>query len=301
MDNFSKDIIKHIEEKLAHNSNYADTFKELKNNFKKEDIINCFDFYLRNCSDIKLLDELLRFLNKEKHKEILPSLIDFIVRPKDGKFLNLKVLAIKTISNYKDTQAVPSLLFCLNDKNSNYKIKLAAAEALGKIGDKNAFEALKSIAVDEKEKSTYVKESAVLALGMLGDNRAVDVFSSIINTKQMFLDKFTYLKEKIVEAMNKLEISKNQKALDILKNSLLDSSKDLRIATIETLMNSNIEGSYNLIYERLKFDDNIEVKKNALVALYNLTDERILHEVIEGEFEAELKEYAKEIIKEYER
>ena len=114
--------------------------------------------------------------------------------------------------------------YCLNDKNSNYRIRLCAAEALGKIGDKNAFEIVGNVAIDEDEKSTYVKESAVVALGELGDNRAIDVFSSILSSKQIFLDKFTYLKERIVEAILKLDVSKNSKAYDILKKSLLDEN-----------------------------------------------------------------------------
>ena len=63
-------------------------------------------------------------------------------------------------------------------------------------------------------------------------------------------------------------------------------------------MNSDNKEAFNLIYERLKFDCDLEVKKNALVALYNISDERILNEVLEGNFEEELKNYAKEILEE---
>ena len=145
-----------------------------------------------------------------------------------------------------------------------------------------------------------MKESAVTALGMLGDNRALDVFSSIINTKEMFLSKFSYLKERIIEAMTKLDVSKNKKAFDILKESLMDSSKQVRINSIEAIMNSNMPESYELIYDRLKYDDDFEVQQNALVALYNISDRRILDKVIKGEFSDELKIYAKELIDEYE-
>ena len=92
-------------------------------------------------------------------------MVDFIL--KNSTNTNLKVLAIKTISNYKDTSSLPALMYCLNNKDSNYKIRLASAEALGKIGDKNAFESLSNVVYDDKEKSAYIKESAVVALGML--------------------------------------------------------------------------------------------------------------------------------------
>jgi len=301
MDEFSAETISYLEEKLKHNKNCAGLFDELKKTFDDSKMSVCFKYILENKSDTKLLNQTIREINKTLYKNNLSYLIDFILCPKkDFDTLNLKVLAIKTISNFKDTCAVPSLLFCLKDKNSNYKIRLAAAEALGKIGDKNAFEALTYVVCDENEKSAYIKESAVTALGMLGDKRAIDVFGSIINTKQMFQEKFSYLKEKIVEAMSKLDISRDNKALEILKISILDAVPAVRISAIETLMNSDIEGSFNLIYERLKFDDNLEVQKNALVALYNISDARILNEVINGEYNFELKKLAMEIFKEYE-
>lgn len=269
--------------------------------FPKEVVVQALNYVLDSKDDYELLNATIRFINDKKYKDCLPKLIDFILKQrKESSFLNLKVLAIKTISNFKDTSAVPSLLYCLNDKDSNYKIRLAAAEALGKIGDKNAFEALGNVVCDEKEKSAYIKESAVVALGMLGDSRALDVFESIMSGKQMFLDKFSYLKERVVEAISKFDISKNRKALDILKNSLLEPSSQVRISAIETLMNSDIDGAFNLIYERLRFDDDLEVKKNALVALYNISDRRILDEVLQGDFNKELKDYALEIINEYE-
>jgi HEAT repeat protein len=189
----------------------------------------------------------------------------------------------------------------LNDKNSNYKIKLASAEALGKIGDKNAFDILGRIATDENEESAYIKESAVTALGMLGDERAIDVFSSIMNTKQIFREKFSFLKEKIMEAMGKFDISRNKKALEIITTSLYDNNPAVRISAIEALMNSDIIESFDLIYGVFKIDDNIEVKKNALVAMYNIKDDiKILEDIIRGDYTSELKDFAIETIKEIE-
>lgn len=302
MEDFPKDIITYLQEKTQHIENqYSLFFDDLKSKFEKEELAYCFRYILENSYDAALLDKTIREINQTRLKENLPCLIDFILsQKKDEIFLDLKVLAIKTISNYKDTSAVSALLYCLNDKNSNYKIRFASAEALGKIGDKNAFDSLTNIVCDEKEKSTYIKESAVVALGMLGDDRALDVFNSIINTKQMFMDKFSYLKERIVEAISKFDISKDEKALKILKTTLLDHNPRTRIAAIETVMNSDSSEAYDLIYDRLKFDIDIEVKKNALVALYNISDRRILDEVIREDYEPELKNYAQEIIDEYE-
>lgn len=301
MNDFSEDIVLYLEEKLKSEKNYALFFDDIKNKFGIKGILYTYNYILTNINDTGFLDYTIRKINETRNPQNLNALIDFLFKNYSGsEYLNLKVLAIKTISNFKDTSSLPALLSCLNDKNSNYKIRFAAAEALGKIGDKNAFESLTNVVCDEEEKSLYVRESAVVALGLLGDSRALDVFNSIMHTKQMFLDKFSFFKERMIEAMSKMDISKNKKALDILKTSLLDNNKNVRISTIETLMNSDIEENYDLIYERLKNDDDIEVKKNALTALYNLSDASILNEVIEGEYEEELKNYAREITEEYE-
>ncbi len=260
-----------------------------------------FKNILENESDINQLKDVIKKINNEQNKIYLPLLIDFLFKNNnENAILDLKVLAIKAISKFKDKSALPALLYCLNDKNSNYKIRLASAEALGKIGDTVAFEPLKNIVEDTQEKSTYIKESAVTALGMLGDKRAINVFDSTINTKETFHSKFAFLKERIIEAMSKLEISKDNQAYEILKKSILDNSPQVRISTIETLMNSDMKNSYELIYDRLISDDDTEVKKNALIALYNMSDRRILDEVIKGDFDWNLKKYAKEIIDEYE-
>ena len=79
-----------------------------------------------------------------------------------------------------------------------------AAEALGKIGNSQAVSPLIKIVSDEDEKSVYLRESAAKALGMIGDERAVDSLINILETRQGMLDKFTYLKEKAIEALAKL-------------------------------------------------------------------------------------------------
>ena len=90
-----------------------------------------------------------------------------------------------------------------------------------------------------------------------------------------------------------------KEVIDMLKKSLMDKSPRLRICAIEALSNSEFDCSYELIHERHLNDDDIEVKKNALVALYNISDRKILDEVINDDFDFELKKYAKEIIDEF--
>ena len=65
-------------------------------------------------------------------------------------------------------------------------------------------------------------------------------------------------------------------------------------------MNSGFDCAYDLIYDRLLYDDSLEVRKNALVALYNISDRKILDSVANGEYPAELRQFALELIENYE-
>ena len=80
----------------------------------------------------------------------------------------------------------------------------------------------------------------------------------------------------------------------------MDSSPIVRINAIEAIMNSEDENAVNLIKPSLNDDDD-EVKRNALIALYNLCGRDILDEVIELPIYSEyVKNEAQELINEYE-
>ena len=285
----SEDIIFRIEDEIKKSQdNFISLFSDLKAQYNSDELS---EIYSKLLGEIKAPD-FLRILIKEidilKHPKNLDDLIDFILDcdSKDfddaSEYLNLKVLCIKAISNYKDIKAVTPLLYCLNNKNENYKFRLAAAEALGKIGDKNAVESLIDVVSDENEKSVYVRESAALALGMIGDARALDAFVGILEAKKTFLDKFTFLKERIIEALNKIDFSNNKRAIAALKEALNDESSQVRINAIESLMNSKVEQAPDLIWKML-YDNEQEVRKNAVIALYNLEGRDVLIKIISDE------------------
>jgi HEAT repeat protein len=138
-----------------------------------------------------------------------------------------------------------------------------------------------NILKDENESSVYVKESAVSALGMLGDEKAVDSLVSILESKKGILDKFTFLKERALEALNKISF-KGERVFNALVKSLRDESPQVRINAIEVLMNSEDNRAPDLIKGMLE-DPNREVVQNAVIALYNLLDEDILKEIVQSE------------------
>ena len=276
--------------------------------YDSHDLVDIYNYAILNLKNIELITGIIKLSDSHKSNYTLAILLDILLQknlPKDfptensDELINLRVLCAKAISNYKDTSTLKTLLYCLNNKDENYKVRLACADALGRIGDRYAVAPLIDVVQDENEKSIYVKESATFALGLIGDTSAIDPLVAIMEAKQGIWDKFSFLKEKIVEALGKLNIN-NAKVLRVFKNSLMDSSSMVRINTIEALMNSEYEEAPDLIRTALK-DEDEEVQKNALIALYNILGRDILDEVISlPSYSKFLKEEAQNIIDEYE-
>lgn len=263
-----------------------------------------YNYILLHTNNYEILRGVIGLSDFHRDSSTLAILLDMLllrILPRDDtdEQINFRALCAKAVSNYKDTSTLGVLLYCLNNKDENYKVRLACADALGRIGDKYAVAPLINVVKDEEEKSVYVKESAAFALGLIGDTSAIDPLVEIMEAKQGIWDKFSFLKEKIVEVLGKLNIN-NDKVLGVLKTSLMDSSSIVRINAIEALMNSEFEEAPDLIRSALK-DEDEEVQKNALIALYNLTGRDILDEVISlPGYSESLKNEAKNIIEEYE-
>lgn len=278
----------------------------LENKYNFYELIQIYNQLLVTVKDPKILMNVITCADKFRDSSTLGPLVDLLLTKNNidehmeiDDLINLRVLCAKAISNHKDTSVVGALLYCLNNKNEHYKVRLACADALGKIGDKYAVAPLIDLVQDEEEKSVYLKESAASALGAIGDMRAIDPLVSILEAKQGFLDKFSFLKERVIEALGKLNLD-NGKVLRALKKSLLDSSPMVRINAIEAIMNSDSDEAPELIRSCLK-DEDKEVQKNALIAMYNLEGKDIIDEVLlSNEYSDYLKEEAQDLLNEYE-
>ncbi len=261
----------------------------LSSEYPNEYLVLIYNYFFEVSNNYEVLIFLLNKINKFKDKSSIPILIDsllmkdkFTNRIKDSENITrIRVNITKALANTKDSGAVYPLLYCLNSKEENYKVKLSCAEALGKIGDRYAVLPLMNIVEDESEHSVYVKESAVSALGMIGDEKAIDSLVSILESKKGFLDKFTFLKERALEALNKLNF-RGERVFNALVKSLRDESPQVRINAIEVLMNSDDERAVGLIKVMLN-DNNKEVVQNAVIALFNLLGDNILTEIINTE------------------
>ncbi len=269
--------------------------------YDSAELISIYNYFLMNIEDIEILIQVIKYTDAHRSPSTLAILQELLQLKNDNEedLVNLRTICIKAIANYKDTATVMTLLDCMNNKKEHYRVRLACADALGRIGDKYAVKPLIDVLEDEDEKSVYLKESATFALGLLGDSSAIDPLVAILESKHGFLGRFSFLKEKIVEALGKLNIN-NKKVIRALKNSLMDPSPMVRINAIEAIMNGEDENAVELIRPALQDDDD-EVKKNALIALYNLTGRDILDEVLELPIYSQyLKTEAKSIIDDYE-
>ena len=275
--------------KIGTDSDSSDTIaliEELKKQHSDIELIACFNYFLKLEYRTQVLMYLLKELNRFKDSSSLEVITDLLLlkgredlTDKD-EYTNVRVLCAKIISNFKDHRSVFPLLACLNNKHDHYKVRLSCADALGRLGDKYAVVSLIDVVSDESEKSVYIRESAAAALGMLGDVRAAESLVSILETKSGIIDKFSYLKERVIEALGKLNFN-SDRVFKALKNSLSDENPQVRINAIEALMDYDDIRAVELI-EKMLEDEDEDVARNAVVALYNINGETAMNKIIEN-------------------
>lgn len=153
---------------------------ELDEKYESSDLVKIYNYFLTVCKSPEILMNIIALADRYRDKTTLSELLDLLLMKNNDDslkedFINVRVMCAKAIANFRDTSAVTPLLYCLNNKDENYKVRFACADALGKIGDKYAVAPLINVVKDEEERSVYLRESAASALGMLGDVRAVDL------------------------------------------------------------------------------------------------------------------------------
>lgn len=270
--------------------NSSETIKlidEVEKQYDYEDFVAILNYFFEISNDYDVITYILKKINKHKSKNSVSTLVDALILKDKYKIKTIdtekqtmiRVAVAKVLANIKDNSAVNPLLFCLNNKNENYKLRLSCAEALGKIGDKYAVLPLSEILKDTNEHSVYLKESAAFALGMIGDMKAVDPLVNILETKKGIIDKFTFLKERAIEALSKIDFKKNDRVFNALKNSLNDASVQVRVNAIEALSNTDDSRVPDILYSCLT-DKSEEVVRNAIIALFNILGEDILYKIL---------------------
>lgn len=288
----------------ADDSQSIDLLNALITRYSDMQIIAILNYFLKIEYRSEVLCQIIRILDKYRDSSSYTPLTELLLMQERTPnanydkeyYTNVRVLCAKALSNLKDHRSVHTFLYCLNNKDENYKIRLSCADALGRLGDKYAVTTLIDVVSDEEEKSIYIRESAAVALGLIGDMRAVDSLVKVIEKQNGILDKFSYLKEKAIEALCRLNPN-NDKAFNALKKSLKDDNPQVRINAIEALMDYDTLEARDLIKSML-FDPDDEVKQNAVIALYNTIGKDILDEIIAGDYAQICKDEAHNILKE---
>lgn len=276
--------------------------------FPQAQAVALYNYFLTIETNPEVLNYLLKVISKHHQKCSLGVLTDLLLWKENfqkrlktqDKCLNLRISAAKIIGNLKDNDSVLHLLYILNNKDENYKLRLSCAEALGRIGNTYAVAPLIDVVSDEEEKSVYLRESAATALGLLGDIRAVDPLLNILETKKGLVDKFTFLKEKVIESIGRIGWQ-DDRSFKALKNALIDESPYIRIGAIETLSGREDDDRVVPLIKGMLHDSDEEVARSAVTALYNVLGKEVLLDILDSnECKVWCKEEAQIILDEYE-
>lgn len=249
-------------------------------------IYNYFLTLETNPSILLYLVKTIASYNQESSIDILIELLlwkeKFSASGKNpDDYIELRSYIARVLGCTKSTKVTLPLLYTLNSKKENYKLRLSCADALGQMGNNYAVGSLINVVADNDEKSVYLRETAAKALGRLRDNRAIEPLVAILEGTEGFVNKFSFFKERIIEALGNIG-SKDNRSIKALKSALIDESPYVRLSAIEALSKTNDEQIASLIKDSL-FDENNEVAKSTVIALYNMLGKDILVEILETE------------------
>lgn len=283
--------------KIAQNLSASEHIRLLKNLEKldEEKLVLILNYFITLETNIEVLTYLVKLAGKYQNQLTLDILSDMLLTDKFEKnelTTKLKCEIVTTLGRSENTNMVLPILYVLNNKTENYKIRLACADALGKIGSSYAVTPLIDVVMDNEEKSMYLRESAAKALGMLGDIRAIEPLANILESRNGLFDKFTFLKERIIETLGRLGQYGDYTSIRALKNALEDESEYVRISAIEAL--SEIDDDRVIpIIEKMLDDENEEVAKAAVFSLYEIMGTEYIENLLNKE---NLQECCKEEI-----
>ena len=179
----------------------------------------------------------------------------------------------------EDQRAVLPLIAMLNEPGENYRLRLAIAESLGRLGDQQALLPLVDIVNNEDENSQYLKESAVKALGMLGDIRALEPLLDMFESKKGWLNKFTFVKEQLIEAIGKIGGPSDNRTQAALYQALEDRGQYIRLAAVESLAEVGDEQAVPHLLKRL-FDKSDDVAMAAVNTLFHIGGEALIRDIL---------------------
>lgn len=272
------------------------------------DAIEMYNYFLTKETSPEVLLYLVKTVSENIDETSIDVLIEMLLwketfnsedkSPND--YIEVRSLVARILGSTKNSKVTLPLLYTLNNKKENYKLRLSCADALGQIGNKYAVGSLINVVSDSDEKSVYLRETAAKALGKLRDHKAIEPLVSILESREGFLTKFSFFKERIVEALGNIG-TKDERSINALKNALMDRSSYVRLSALEAISKIDDEDEIIPLVKNCLKDDDDEVARSSVIVLYNIIGERILHELLNDDDVSELcKNEAQSILDEYE-
>jgi HEAT repeat protein/DNA polymerase III delta prime subunit len=165
--------------------------------------------------------------------------------------------ATEALGKIKDTQAVQALIQALNHEDSS--VRWSAAEALGEIRDTQAVQALIQALND---KNSSVRWRSADALGKIKDTQAVQALIQALN------DEDSYMRRRATEALGKI---KDTQAVQALIRALNDEDSYMRWSAAEALGEIKDTQAVPYLIHTLN-DKDSSVRRRAAEALGEIKD-----------------------------
>lgn len=208
----------------------------------------------------KLIEELHRFVSGSD--------------PAERPYLQSIIRSFSSMSSESRAVIIDHLSKPLSNRSSS--VRMRAAMALGRLGDKRA---IKSLANSIKDKDARVRQEVTSALGQIGDEAAIKILSKAIRDKTMVVGW---------EAAQALQRIGTDHALESLIRALSDKDWNVRYSAVEALGRFDHCRGTKALFKAVK-DKNADVSKIAVTMLEKSDGEC----VVEG-FQQMLKD--KEIV-----
>ncbi|MGA1794476.1 MAG: HEAT repeat domain-containing protein [bacterium] len=220
-------------------------------------------------------------------KEATPWLLGLL---KDGDE-EVRMFSAAILGDIRDPAAVEDLINALNDPDDN--VRHASAEGLGKIGDARAVRPL----IDCLHQDFWIQYPAIIALGRIGDPCAIEHLLPLLDDEM--------LRQAVVESLGQIG---DVAAIPALTGALSCNDPALRNDTIASLVNiqrmakpkggclpgiKHALRNGDLIEHLLRSlqDGDLEIRRNAVIALGWLKDKRAVAPLVALMTSYDLEEY----------
>lgn len=200
-----------------------------------------------------------------------PQTVRYLLDPLRDESEYARRAAVEVLNAIGDTGSIKDLFIAIKD--SDWWVRSRAADALGNIGGPRVVDAVVELLKDEDE---FIRRSAIEIINATKDERS---FDGLINALE---DNDWWVRERAIDGLAELG---NKKAVPVLIKMLEkekpESNTALQVVTIRALDRLGSPSALEVLLLRLEKGADA-VKKEAILALGNLTDEAQAQRIIQA-------------------